>query len=79
MSVFDISIVLSYLILCLAVGFYKSSKIKNIDEYALGNRNFSSLVIVSTLFATFFKYRSANAPAATLMAVSLALDRPPPR
>ena len=53
LSFVDIAIVVVYMVTCLAIGFYKSSKIKNIREYAIGNRDFSTLVVVSTLFATF--------------------------
>jgi SSS family solute:Na+ symporter len=49
----DVSIVVVYLVLCLVIGLYKSTKIKTIKEYAVGNRNFSTFVIISTIFATF--------------------------
>ena len=57
LHIIDVSIVLAYLVLCLVIGLYKSTKIKNIREYAVGNRSFSTFVIISTIFAT---YMSAN-------------------
>ena len=57
LHIIDVSIVIVYLVLCLIIGLYKSTKIKNIRDYAVGNRNFSTFVIISTIFATFI---SAN-------------------
>lgn len=53
LHIIDISIVGIYLLLCLAIGLYKSTKIKTIKEYAVGNRNFSTFTIIATIFATF--------------------------
>lgn len=49
----DISIVAIYLILCLVIGLRKSTKIKNIRDYAVGNKNFSTFIIIATVFATY--------------------------
>ncbi|MSO14253.1 sodium:solute symporter family transporter [Rickettsiales endosymbiont of Trichoplax sp. H2] len=49
----DIYIVGIYLLLCLAIGLYKSTKIKTIKEYAIGNRNFATFTIIATIFATY--------------------------
>ena len=57
LQIIDISIVLTYLTLCLVIGLYKFNKIKDIREYAIGNKNFSTFVIIATIFATFM---SAN-------------------
>ena len=48
----DILIVGVYLILCLLIGLYKATKIKNIRDYAIGNKEFSIMVIISTIYAT---------------------------
>ena len=53
LHIIDVSIVVAYLILCLVIGLYKSTKIKNIKEYTLGNKNFSTFAIVATIFATY--------------------------
>ncbi|MFQ3307100.1 MAG: Na+/proline symporter/signal transduction histidine kinase [Candidatus Midichloriaceae bacterium] len=58
LHIIDVSIVGIYLLLCVIIGLYKSTKIANIKEYALGNRNFSTFTIIATIFATFI---SANA------------------
>ncbi|WHQ46477.1 MAG: sodium:solute symporter family protein [Candidatus Midichloria sp.] len=50
--IIDISIIILYFIVCIGVGLYKSKSIKTLQEYTLGGRNFSDLVIVTTLFAT---------------------------
>ena len=57
LHIIDISIVGIYLLLCLAIGLYKSTKIKTIKEYAVGNKDFSTFTIIATIFAT---YISAN-------------------
>ena len=49
----DISIVAIYLILCLVIGLRTSKNIKNIRDYAVGNKNFSTFIIIATIFATF--------------------------
>lgn len=53
LHIVDIIIIAAYLVGCLIIGFYKSKKIHNIEEYTLGGRRFGTLVIVATLFATF--------------------------
>ena len=57
LQLFDILIIGGYLIACLIIGLYKSTKIKGIKDYAIGNQNFPTFVIISTIFATFM---SAN-------------------
>jgi Na+/proline symporter/signal transduction histidine kinase len=48
----DISIVVGYLVLCLVIGLFKFGKIKNIRDYTLGNKSFSTAVLIATTFAT---------------------------
>lgn len=48
----DIAIVVSFLALNLAVGFYYGRNVKTIEDYALGGRNFSTAALVSTIVAT---------------------------
>lgn len=57
LQLFDILIIGGYLLACLIIGLYKSTKVKGIKDYAIGDKNFSTLVIISTIFATFM---SAN-------------------
>ena len=52
LELIDILIVGVYLILCLLIGLYKATKIKNIRDYAIGNKEFSIMVIISTIYAT---------------------------
>jgi len=57
----DLLIFSSFLILSLLLGIVSSKKVKNISEYAIGNRDFSTSTIVATLVATwigagFFSY-----------------------
>lgn len=49
----DIIIILSFLAINLAAGLYFGKGIKNIKEYAVGNRNFSTATIAATLIATW--------------------------
>ena len=57
LQLFDILIIGGYLVSCLIIGLYKSTKVKGIKDYAIGNKNFPTFVIISTIFATFM---SAN-------------------
>ena len=49
----NIAIVISFLILTLAVGLVHGQKVKNIKDYALGGRNFSTGALVATIVATY--------------------------
>ena len=49
----DIAIFIAYLLINLSVGLYYSRGTKNIKEYAVGRRNFSTGLIVSTVVSTF--------------------------
>ncbi|WP_341761806.1 hypothetical protein [Candidatus Tisiphia endosymbiont of Thecophora atra] len=48
----DITIFAIFLVFNLAVGLFYSRGIKNINEYAIGNRNFSTSTITATIIAT---------------------------
>ncbi|WP_341752660.1 MULTISPECIES: sodium:solute symporter family protein [unclassified Candidatus Tisiphia] len=48
----DTAIFATFLIFNLAVGLFYSRGIKNIKEYAIGNRNFSTSTITATIIAT---------------------------
>ena len=63
---FDLAIVLIFLVLNLAVGIYKGRGVKNINDFALGGRNFSLFALVATLVAT---WSSGSAFAITLSRV----------
>lgn len=49
----DVFIVIAFLILTLVIGLSYGQKVKNIQDYALGGRNFSSIAIATTLTATW--------------------------
>jgi len=53
LHIIDASIVGAYLLLCLAIGLYKSTKIKTIREYTVGNGDFPLIALVATNFATY--------------------------
>ena len=49
----DILFICIYLVICLIIGFKKSLKVKNITDYTVGDRDFSTMVLVSTIFASY--------------------------
>ena len=49
----DVVIVLGFLAISLAVGLYKGSGVKNISDYALGGRNFSTATLTAAIVATW--------------------------
>lgn len=51
---FDIAVIIAFLLLNLIFGLASGRGIKNIREYAIGNRNFSTATIVATIVATGF-------------------------
>ncbi len=53
MEYIDIGIVLSFLIITLLVGIGSSGKIRNLKDYALGGRNFTTGALVATIVATY--------------------------
>ena len=50
---FDIAVIAAFLLLNLIFGLASGRGIKNIREYAIGNRNFSTATIVATIVATW--------------------------
>ncbi|MSO14137.1 sodium:solute symporter [Rickettsiales endosymbiont of Trichoplax sp. H2] len=58
LHILDLSIVGIYLLLCLVIGLYKSTKIKTIREYTVGSGNFPLIALVATNFATYISARS---------------------
>ena len=52
MDILDISIVIVFLFVTFILGIVNSKKIKTIQDYALGGRNFSTGALVSTIIAT---------------------------
>lgn len=48
----DITIIAVYLVFCLIIGLIKFGKIKNIRDFTLGTKPFSTTVLVATTFAT---------------------------
>ena len=51
-SIMDTIIVFSYMIGCVILGFIKFDQIKNIRDYTLGSRPFTTTVLIATTFAT---------------------------
>jgi len=49
----DITIVVGFLIATLAVGVLRGGHVSNVREFALGNRNFHTGALVSTIVATW--------------------------
>lgn len=49
----DIAIVIGFLAINLIVGLNKGKDVKNIDDYALGGRNFTTATLTATLIATW--------------------------
>jgi len=48
----DFIIVVFYLLFTLTIGIWKGKNIKNIREYSVSNKNFPTLVLMATIFAT---------------------------
>ena len=51
-SSLDLIVIFAYLIGCLFIGLYKSTKIKNLTEYSLGKSQYPSTIMATTIFAT---------------------------
>jgi len=49
----DTAVFIVFLTLNLVVGLYYGRGVKNIKDYSLGNRNFSTGALVSTIVATW--------------------------
>jgi len=49
----DIIVLVVFLLINLVVGIYSGKGIKNIKEYAIGNRNFSTATLAATIVATW--------------------------
>ncbi|NRA74144.1 MAG: hypothetical protein HRU36_05360 [Rickettsiales bacterium] len=48
----DIAIVTCYMLACIIIGLLRYGKIKNIRDYTLGFKPFSTVVLLATTFAT---------------------------
>jgi Na+/proline symporter/signal transduction histidine kinase len=48
----DISILALYLMICLAIGLYRSTKIKTLHQFALGYKDITSTTLICTIFAS---------------------------
>lgn len=48
----DLTIVVIYMALTLIIGFISGRKIKNFEEFAVSKREYSTIVLVATIFAT---------------------------
>ncbi|NRA73907.1 MAG: hypothetical protein HRU36_04115 [Rickettsiales bacterium] len=53
----DIAIVIGYMVFCLVIGLLNYGKIKNIRDYTLGIKPFSTIVLLVTTFATVVNAR----------------------
>jgi Na+/proline symporter len=52
MSYIDYFIIIAYLILTLIVGLWAGRNVKNMSDYAVGDRNFTTITLVMTICAT---------------------------
>ena len=52
LHILDLSIIVTYLVVCLVIGYLTSKKVKNIKDYAIGSGGVSTAVLVGTFFAT---------------------------
>jgi SSS family solute:Na+ symporter len=50
--IIDIAIVVSYLLICLFLGFRKENRIKNLKEYAIGSGKISTFALIAMIFST---------------------------
>lgn len=48
----DLLIVAAYLVICLAIGLYRSTKINTLRQFALGYQNISTTILVCVIFAS---------------------------
>ena len=51
--ILDISVVILYLVATLVIGVYASRKVATQEDYSTGGREYTSFVILATLFASF--------------------------
>ncbi|WP_339041855.1 sodium:solute symporter family protein [Candidatus Lariskella endosymbiont of Hedychridium roseum] len=52
MHIIDITIVITYLALCIFIAFYKYKSVRTLKEYTIGRGYFPSIVIITSLFTT---------------------------
>ena len=55
----DLLIIIAYLAVTLFVGFFYGRGVKTVRDYAIGDRNFPTIVLVMTLCATWITGFSA--------------------
>ncbi|MBS0236694.1 MAG: sodium:solute symporter family protein [Proteobacteria bacterium] len=53
MSAVDLLVIAIYMVICLFIGVKKAGSIRNIKEFALGDKQISTAVLVSTMYATY--------------------------
>tara|TARA_A100000171_G_C2136053_1_gene150342 strand:+ start:1406 stop:4078 length:2673 start_codon:yes stop_codon:yes gene_type:complete len=53
MNTIDLAIIISYLLVTLLVGLYQGRKIRTMKDYAIADRNYTTPVMVATIFATW--------------------------
>jgi len=49
----DVAIIVAYLLFITILGLLQTKKIKNIEQYTVGDRNFNTFAIIATMFATY--------------------------
>ena len=49
----DIAIVIGFLVVTLIIGLGHGNKVKTIEQYALGDRNFSTGALIATIVASW--------------------------
>lgn len=48
----DLLVVVAYMLICLVIGFYRSTRIKNPKQFALGYQNISATILICIIFAS---------------------------
>ncbi|RZI45975.1 sodium:solute symporter family protein [Rickettsiales endosymbiont of Peranema trichophorum] len=58
LAALDVGIILAYMLGCLLVAFWKSTEIKTIRDYTLGDGSVSTVVLICTIFGTYLNASS---------------------
>ncbi|MBA8667631.1 hypothetical protein H1Q59_06990 [Holosporaceae bacterium 'Namur'] len=53
LNIIDLSIIVTFLCICLTIGLYKSTRIKSLKEFAIGYKDVSVLILVSAIFSSY--------------------------
>ena len=67
----DLTIIVLYLLVTLAVGLYQGRKISSMKDYAIADRNYATPVMVAAVFATWVGGESTLGMAEKIFSVGL--------